>query len=226
MLIKSIIKNPFTIWVQWLIHSQQIKNKFPTSKLHYMAFARQSKLGEYVTVYGNSNINQCEIGDYTYIAAQSTLLNTCVGRFCSIGPGVRCGLGRHPVDYVSTHPMFFSTAKQAQITFADNLYYEELLPIEIGSDVWIGANAVILDGVKIGDGAIIAAGAVVNKDVSPYAIVGGVPARVIKYRFTPDEVEVLLNFKWWDKDYEWIKANWRLWHDVKTFIHNVRNELK
>jgi len=216
--VKLLLKNPFTIWLNWLIHYFQIKSKFPTAKLYYKAFARQSKLGKYVTVYEKANINQCEIGDYTYIAGQSTLLNTCVGKFCSIGPGVRCGLGRHPVDYVSTHPIFFSTSKQAQISFADRSYFDEFLPIKIGNDVWIGANAIILDGVSIADGAIVAAGSVVCKDVPAYSVVGGVPAKIIKYRFPEKQIEFLIKFKWWEKSHKWIEENWNLWHNIKQFI--------
>lgn len=202
------------------MHYFHVRRKFPTAKLYYKAFARQSQLGEYVTIYEKSNVHQCEIGDYTYIAGQSTLLNTRVGKFCSIGPGVRCGLGRHPVNFVSTHPIFFSIFKQAQITFADKAYFKELLPIEMGNDVWIGANAVILDGVNIGDGAIIAAGAVVNKDIPAYAVVGGVPAKTIKYRFSQKEIKYLMEFKWWNKENSWIKDNWKSFHDIELFSRN------
>lgn len=219
---KLVFKNPFTIWIQWLIHYFLVKRKYSTANLHYNAFARASRLGQYVTIYENCNLYQCEIDDYTYIAGQSMLLNTRIGKFCSIGPGVRCGLGRHPIEFVSTHPIFFSMKKQAQITFADKNYFQELLPIEIGNDVWIGANAIILDGVKIGDGAIIAAGAVVSKDIPSYAVVAGVPAKIMKYRFNSEQIDFLLEFKWWNKNIQWIRSNWALWHDIKTFISSIK----
>lgn len=220
-MLKVLLKNPLTIWLQWLFLYFKVKRQSPTVKLYYNAFVRQAKLGKYVTVYDNSNIVQCEIGDYTYVAGQSVLLNTHVGNFCSIGPGVRCGLGRHPVNFVSTHPIFFSNLKQAQISFADASYFEEIIPIKIGNDVWIGANAIIFDGVKIDNGAIIAAGAVVNKDVPAYAIVGGVPAKIIKYRFSQTEIDYLMNFQWWHKEHNWIRDNWKLFHSIKEFTeHN------
>ena len=88
----------------------------------------------------------------------------------------------------------------------------------IGNDVWIGLNATILDGVTIGDGAIVAAGAVVTKDVPPYAVVGGVPAKIIKYRFTESQIDFLLKFRWWEKDRKWIQQNYKRFQDIESFI--------
>ena len=119
---------------------QELKKKYPTVKLELNTKVYNSQLGKYVTIYNNSIISQCAIGDYTYIANDSNFLNTSIGKFCSIGPGVRCGMGMHPSkQFVSTHPIFFSNLKQAQISFTDKSYFEELKPIKIGNDVWIGA---------------------------------------------------------------------------------------
>ena len=212
------MKNPITVWVKWLLHYYEIRKLYPRAKLGYHSFASHSVLGEYTTVYEYVNLTNCHIGDYTFFAGNDYFFNTTVGKFCSIAPGVRCGLGMHPTNTcVSTHPAFFSTACQAQVTFADKNHFLELLPVTIGNDVWIGANALILDGVRVGDGAIIAAGAVVAKDVPSYAVVGGVPAKVIKYRFSPEEIEFLNCFQWWNRDYAWIQNNWQLWHDIKLF---------
>ncbi|MEO1486680.1 MAG: CatB-related O-acetyltransferase, partial [Bacteroidota bacterium] len=90
--------------------------------------------------------------------------------------------------------------------------------IEIGNDVWIGAQVTILDGVKIGDGAIIASGALVNRDVPPYSIWGGVPAKEIKKRFDEHVIERLLAIKWWDKEYSWLKDNANTFTDINTFL--------
>ena len=98
---------------------------------------------------------------------------------------------------ISTHPVFFSTRMQSGYTFADESYFEEYRGTTIGNDVWIGANAIVIDGVRIGDGAVVAAGAVVTKDVPAYAIVGGVPARIIRYRFLQTDIDVLLKINWW-----------------------------
>ena len=161
---KVFLKCPVILWIKWLIDYLKLKRKYPTVKLELNAKVYNSQLGKYVTIYNNSLINQCVLGDYTYIANDSNFSNTSIGKFCSIGPGVRCGMGMHPSkQFVSTHPIFFSNLKQAQISFADKSYFEELKPIKIGNDVWIGANAVILDGVNIGDGAIIGAGLLSTK---------------------------------------------------------------
>ena len=87
--------------------------------------------------------------------------------------------------------------------------------------MWIGANVTILDGITIGDGAISGAGSVVTRDVPPYAIVGGTPARIIRFRFTDEEIRFLLKFRWWDKDQTWIRENGELFEDIKLFMKHV-----
>lgn len=96
--------------------------------------------------------------------------------------------------------------------------------VEIGNDVWIGSHVLIMDGVKIGDGAIIAAGAVVTKDVEPYSIVGGVPARHIRYRFSEEQIKKLLQLKWWEKDFGWIKEHYRDFRNINEFIAKYVNQ--
>jgi carbonic anhydrase/acetyltransferase-like protein (isoleucine patch superfamily) len=88
----------------------------------------------------------------------------------------------------------------------------------VGNDVWIGVRAAIKDGVTVGDGAVIAAGAVVVEDVSPYAIVGGVPAKLIRFRFPQEIVQFLLNFRWWEQDDDWLRQNWSRFHDVHALM--------
>jgi len=180
----------------------------------------------YNTIYNDVSLSEVSLGDFTYIASGTKISRAKIGKFCSIGPDCKIGLGKHPTkSFVSTHPIFYSTLKQAQIAFADiafadKNYFEEFGNIEIGNDVWIGANAIIVDGIKIGDGAIVAAGAVVTKDVPPYAIVGGVPAKIIRYRFDKDEIAKLLELKWWDKDINYLKSNFKKFHDIKEFLND------
>jgi acetyltransferase-like isoleucine patch superfamily enzyme len=120
---------------------------------------------------------------------------TTVGRYCSIANGVRILTENHPMSFRSTHGFFFNPRLRYSRT---NLV--ERKPLTIGNDVWVGYNAIIMPNVSvIGDGAVIAAGAVVNKDVPPYAVVVGNPARVVRFRFSPPTIELLLASRWWEK---------------------------
>lgn len=104
------------------------------------------------------------------------------------------------------------------MSFADRNYFEEFEKIGIGNDVWIGANVIILDGIEIGDGAVVAAGSVITKSVPPYAIVGGVPAKIIRYRFEKDKIEKLLILKWWDMDLAYLRKNFTKFHNIDGFL--------
>jgi len=183
-------------------------------------------------IFNNTIVNNSYIGFASYIANNSTIKKTKIGRYCAIGDNVRTMLGIHPSkDFVSIHPAFFSTAKQSGFTFTEKQLFEEhkyvddkkKYVVEIGNDVWIGNNVMIMDGITIGDGAIIAGGAVVTNDVKPYSIVGGIPAKFIKSRFEESEIEFLLSFKWWDKSYDWIKENCKLFRDIKQFMKDNKN---
>lgn len=170
------------------------------------------------------------LGYGTYISGNCNLQRVNIARFCSIGQRVSNVFSIHPSsDWVSTHPAFFSLSKQAGFTFVENQKFNEQKFIDeknkihniIGNDVWIGNDVKIMPGIKIGDGAIIAAGAVVTKNIEPYAIFGGIPAKIIKYRFTNEEIEFLLNFKWWAKDLKWIKEHINDFSDIQVFIRKA-----
>lgn len=219
---KQIIRNPLTVWFAKLIKSKALeyKNKEKSLKIGYMSSANNCEFGKYNTIYNEVNLNEVNMGDFTYIAGSTSVSKTKIGKFCSIGPNCKIGLGKHPSDtFVSTHPIFFSTLKQAQVTFADKDYFDEFENISIGNDVWIGANVIIVDGVSIEDGVIIAAGSVVTKDIPPYAIVGGIPAKVIRYRFEKEEIGKLLKMKWWNMDVEYLKNNFMKFHNVKEVLN-------
>lgn len=179
-----------------------------------------SCLESHTSVYSESNIIDCTIGRFTYIAGQSNLNLVKVGKFCSIGSQLICGNGEHPTDFVSTHPVFFSNLKQCGISFTEKNLFEERREIAIGNDVWIGSRVFIRDGVTIGNGAIIGAGSVVVKDVPDYAIVGGVPAKVIRLRFTEDIITKLQSIEWWNLSEENLKAAQPLiaQQDIQLFI--------
>jgi len=158
------------------------------------------------------------IGSYSYIAQNSIINITEIGKFCSVGPNFISGYGVHPTNGLSTSPMFYSTQKQNGVTLCDRDKIKEHKPVIIGNDVFIGANVTVLDGFTIGDGAVIGAGAVVSKDIPPYAIAVGVPIKVIKYRFTEDKINKLLKIKWWDFEEEKLKDVEKLFFEINKFI--------
>lgn len=175
-------------------------------------------------IHKGSVVSNSRIGRNTFVGKGSFLPNCLIGRFCSIAEDVRVISLTHPSSvYVSTSPSFYSTACQNGQTFVNENRFEETLTIDkknaiIGNDVWIGTKAVIKGGVKIGDGAIVAMGAVVTKDVPPYSIVGGVPAKIIKYRFTEEQIEKLKTIKWWDKPETWLKDNVDCFSNIDAFL--------
>ena len=154
--------------------------------------------GEHTKFYHKYVLSNVTIGRYSYVGRNSYIDNTEIGSFCSIGPNFCCGLGIHPVDGISTSPCFYSLRKQCGYTFSNKNKIKEVLPVKIGNDVFIGANVTILSGVNVGDGAVIGAGAVVIKDVMPYSIVGGVPAKHIRFRFHQEDISKLLKIAWWN----------------------------
>jgi chloramphenicol O-acetyltransferase type B len=156
-----------------------------------------STLADHVQLQRQTTVTDTRIARYTYVARHAYLNLVTVGSFCSIGPSVLAGLGEHPIDLGTTSPAFYSTRRQCGATFARSDHFPERRPIIIGHDVWLGARAFIRDGVTIGDGAIIAAGAVVTHDVPPYAIVGGTPAKQIRLRFPEATILRLQALAWW-----------------------------
>lgn len=174
--------------------------------------------GAGVRVSAGAFVFNVEVAGYSYIGSASKVQNAKIGKFCSIAPEVRIGLGRHPTHFVSTYPGLYSSSASGGVSFGANHDFEEYLPIKIGNDVYIGARAMIMDGVRVGDGAVVAAGAVVTKDVPPYAIVGGVSAKILKYRFSEAVVEQLLGMQWWNWDVNTLQENAHLFGDVEGFV--------
>ncbi|MBQ8219779.1 MAG: CatB-related O-acetyltransferase [Bacteroidaceae bacterium] len=138
-----------------------------------------------------------KLGNYTRLRHFCTVAHAEIGNFCSIATGTKIGVAGHPTNLLSTNSIFYLD-HSLNPRFKNQIEYTPYSPIKIGNDVWIGEKCLIMPGITIGDGAIIAAHAVVTKDVPPYAVVGGIPAKVIKFRFSEEIIEKLLSIKWWN----------------------------
>jgi acetyltransferase-like isoleucine patch superfamily enzyme len=201
---------------RWRDFKRPTARRYPQAVFQHGAEAHgECVLAEGVALGPKTNLVNCEVGRYTYFAGYSTLARCRIGAFCSLGPNLEAGFGRHPTNYVSAYPSFYSAQSAGRADFGVVTDFAEHLPIVIGNDVWLGAHCLVMDGVTIGDGAFIAAGAVVTKDVPPYTLAGGVPARVIRPRFSEEETLFLLQLKWWERDLSWIRAHAPFFHDIK-----------
>ena len=196
----------------------KIKTKKLTLRNNVMIF-KNCSLSNYNAFGSNTIVSNTSVGEYSYFGSNCILNNLQIGKFCSVGSDVKIGLSNHPTEnFVSTSPYFYLPKLNDHKTFVNKKLYNPFKPIVIGNDVFIGSNVLINDGVTIGDGAIIAAGAVVVKDVQSYAIVGGVPSKVIRFRFSIEQQKKLLDLKWWDMNTGWIQSNSNKFKDINQFL--------
>ena len=144
-----------------------------------------------------------QIGDFSYVNQGTAIACGSVGNFCSIGYYCQIGMHEHPIDYLSTSPYLYGKESLFQ---RQPLWDDRAAPPTIGHDVWVGSHAVIMQGITIGHGSVIGAGSIVTKDVAPYMVVAGVPARVIRPRFAAEAAAQLLASAWWDWPVERLRA--------------------
>lgn len=225
----KLMKNKYyDTWI-WKVLRTFKKKLVRCAEYVYYSFKWHGKLifPYSATIYGESSFEGANklcngvrfkgsMGYGSYIGENSQLTAN-IGRFTSIAPEVINNPGKHPITtpYVSTSPMFFSIAKQNGYTFADKQCFEEFKGyLSIGNDCWIGQRAFLVGGITIADGAVVLGGAFVTKDVPPYAIVGGVPAKVLGYRYDEETIAFLLKIQWWNNSIEWFEENWRLMNDI------------
>lgn len=204
--------------------------------LRFKLKKKNVKIGSHAQIGLHSRMEGCNrIGANTFFTGKlgyaSYMGENChiqadIGRFCSIASRVVTVRGAHPIEkWASSHPVFFSTKKQCGKTFVTREKFSEDRPLlQVGNDVWIGDSAILLDGITIGNGAVIAAGAVVTKDVAPYSVVGGVPAREIKKRFPQETIDRLQASKWWEKTETWLSENAELFEDAERLLAHMEKE--
>lgn len=205
-----------------------LKNRKKDLKISYSAHINfATKLEGFNVIHKGAVLSGSTVGYASYIGENSYLPNVEIGRYCSIANNVEVLPYTHPTSkFVSTHPAFYSKLKQSGFTYSNEQLYNENITVKgkesitalVGHDVWIGARVLIMGGVTIGNGAIIAAGSVVTKPVPPYAIVGGIPAKIIRMRFNEPEIKDLEKINWWDSSPEWIKDNLEKFSDIQEFL--------
>jgi len=215
--LKRVLLNLY-ISIKGVFYLARLQKKNPSCAFYSGSKIANTVFGKYNIVYNDVLMDSCVIEDHTYIQKRTTIFNADIGKFCSIASGVSIGPGVHKTDGLSTHPVFYLYNVTLIKKFSDRDLFITSKRTTIGHDVWIGEKAIVLDGVTIGIGAIIAAGAVVTKDVAPYAIVGGVPAKQIKFRFKESEIDSLLKSEWWNKSEKWLLENHILFSHKELFF--------
>jgi virginiamycin A acetyltransferase len=182
----------------------------------------RAKLGRKCSIASGTEIyGETVLGDYSYISGPGSYVEDAeIGKFCSIARGVTIGVSDHDYSLVSSHPFLFD--KAYRIVKDPPMETNKARPV-IGNDVWIGMGSYVLRGVTIGDGAVIAANSVVTKDVAPYSIVAGSPARHVKYRFSESVIKGLLEIKWWDWSNEKLKNEAGMLYTVEDFVVKYRD---
>lgn len=174
--------------------------------------AKGAKVGK------SCNVSNTSFGRYSYCSHDCQIVNAEIGAFCSISDHVFIGGAEHPMDWVSMSPAFQNVSHSGPTKRFAKFDMPPTQKTIVGSDVWIGHGAVVKQGVTVGHGAVVAAGAVVVKNVPPFAVVGGVPAKVIKYRFDEETIKRILQIDWWNLDDEKLKEFGRYMNNPALFI--------
>ena len=188
-----------------------IKNIFNPHISCLALVSSNNEIDAKATIYRGVKIKGSRVGAYTYISANTDVENAEIGKFCSVSDHCRVGMGGHNTNQISTSPIFTEVYNGTKYQWTDkDVNASPAKKAIIGNDVLIGSHALVLGGVVIGDGAVVAAGAVVTKNVPPYAVVGGVPAKVIKYRFSQVIIDRLQEMRWWDWTVEKLRKNMEL----------------
>lgn len=193
------------------------------SKVSPFTLIRNCKISKKSSVKGGTRIYSSTFNDYSYIGRNCLVTETDVGKYCSIADYCCIGLASHPTSWVSTSPVFHAGINILKTNYSDNKYNPIKRTI-IDNDVWIGMNVCIIAGVHIGTGAVVGAGAIVTKDVEPYSIIGGNPARLIRKRFDDDIIDGLLKLEWWDWSDEILKERAKYFNNPEELFAYIQNK--
>ncbi len=202
------------------LHDRPHKQLSETPAIDQSAILVKCEVGSWTEIGPRATLVETSFGDYSYLAGDNQIIYATIGRFCSIASHVRVNPGNHPMQRVTQHHM---TYRRAMYNFAESddqafFQWRRAHHCSIGHDVWLGHGAIIMPGVNVGSGAVVGAGAVVTRDVAPYMIVAGVPARPIRLRFPERIVERLLAIAWWEWDRPTLAARFHELNDVKAFV--------
>ena len=184
------------------------------------AFVRDSMLGRYTEVAAGAQVVESELGDYSYVMERSDIIYTTIGKFSNIASDVRINPGNHPMEWVSQHHFLYRRRQYAlhEEDHGDFFTWRRMQRVAIGHDTWVGTKAVIMPGVHVGNGAVVGSGAVVTRDVAPYTIVAGVPAKPIRTRFPEKIWQQLEAVSWWHWDHEQLRECLDDFYDIRRFL--------
>ena len=196
--------------------------RFVKNYLHFSAI-RDSKVNKKAYICAGAELNSVCVDRYSYVGHNTHINNCDIGAFCSIAGDVVIGGSLHPTEWVSTSPVFHTKRNALNTSFSANKFYKTKKTI-IGNDVWIASRVMIKGGVKIGDGAVIGMGSVVTKDIPPYEIWAGNPAKMIKKRFDDETIMRLKNTMWWELSDAELKKIGDLFNDIDLFLQAMKEK--